>query len=63
MYNRNFQEVFELERQGRAFVFAPSASTRVKTYTMDEQAERVLYDLGLGDFAQLREKLQRFLNH
>lgn len=61
VYNQNFREVFDLEQKGRAFVFAPSASIHVGTYSMDEQAERALYDLGLRDFAQRREQLLEFL--
>lgn len=61
LYNENFQDVFALERQGVAFVFAPSAPIRVGTYTLDEAAEQELYDLGLRDFAQRREQLHQFL--
>lgn len=63
VYNRNFREVFDLEREGRAFLFAPSTAIHVGTYSMNEQAERALYDLGLRDFSARREQLQAFLNH
>lgn len=61
VYNQNFREVFDLEREGRAFVFAPGPSIHAGTYSMDEQAERALYDQGLEDFAQHREALEDFL--
>lgn len=61
-YNENFQDVFALEQQGVAFVFAPSQPIRVGTYTLDETAERELYDLGLHDFSAQRDKLMAFLS-
>ena len=60
-YNRNFRDVFELERAGKAFVFAPSCSVHVGTYSMDEKAERELYELGFSDFDARAGELRRFL--
>lgn len=61
VYNANLQDVFALEREGRAFVLAPSQPLRIGTLSMAEAAERELYDLGLADFAARRDELQRFL--
>lgn len=61
VYNANFQDVFSLERAGKAFVLAPSEPLHVSTYSMKEKAEQELYDLGLRDFAAQKEKLQSFL--
>lgn len=61
VYNENMKDVFFLERQGVAFVFAASEPIHVGTYSIKEDAERELYDLGLRDFAQQREQLQAFL--
>lgn len=61
-YNQNLQEVFALERAGTAFVLAPSEPLHVGTYSMKEEAERALYNLGLQDFAAQKEKLQDFLS-
>lgn len=61
VYNENMKDVFSLERQGIAFVFAASERIHVGTYSIKEDAERELYDLGLRDFAQQREQLQAFL--
>lgn len=61
VYNENMKDVFSLERQGVAFVFAASEPIHVGTYSIKEDAERELYDLGLRDFAQQREQLQAFL--
>ena len=62
VYNQNFQEVFALEQAGTAFVLAPSEPLHVGTYSMKEEAERALYDLGLQDFAAQKENLQNFLS-
>lgn len=51
-YRENLQEVFDLEKEGKAFVFAPSEHVKVGTYSMDEKTERILYDLGMKDFAE-----------
>ncbi len=60
-YNKNFKQVFELERQGKAFVIAPSRRLDVSTYSMDEKAEKELYQLGLDDYERVRDGLLRFL--
>ena len=61
VYNANMKDVFLLEQEGVAFVFAASEPIHVGTYSIKEGAERELYDLGLRDFAQQRERLQDFL--
>ena len=61
VYNENFKEVFALEKEGKAFVFAPSQPSSVGTYSMDEKAEQALYDLGLKDFHERKEELLEFL--
>ena len=61
-YNKNFHEVFDLEKRGKAFVFAPSRSIRVGTYSMNEKAERDLYTLGMEDFNKQRGALLNFIN-
>lgn len=60
-YNRNFQDVFSLEQEGTAFVFAPSQSIHVGTYSMREEDERALYALGMEDFSRPRPALEQFL--
>lgn len=62
VYNENLQDVFSLEREGRAFVFAVSEPIRVGTYSIQEDAERELYDLGLRDFAARKQSLLAFLS-
>ena len=60
-YRENLQEVFDLEKKGKAFVFAPSEHVKVGTYSMDEKTERILYDLGVKDFSDQEEALKRFI--
>lgn len=60
-YNQNLQEVFALEREGKAFVFAPSRPIHVGTYSMNEQTERDLYALGMEDFSKQQDALAAFM--
>lgn len=62
VYNANMKDVFSLEREGVAFVFAASEPLHVGTYTMKEEAERELYQLGLRDFAARKDELMQFLS-
>ncbi len=61
-YTKNQKEVFDLEKEGKAFVFAPSEPIKVGTYSMDEEIERKLYDLGMKDFADQQDALQQFMS-
>ena len=61
VYNDNLRDVFSLEREGTAFVFAASEPIHVGTYSMKEEAERALYDLGLRDLAARKAELLEFL--
>lgn len=61
-YAKNQKEVFDLEKEGKAFVFAPSEPIKVGTYSMDEETERKLYDLGMKDFADQQDALQQFMS-
>ena len=60
-YNQNLQQVLELEREGKAFVFAPSRPIQAGTYSMNEQTELDLYDLGMEDFSRQQEALAAFM--
>ena len=62
-YAKNQKEVFDLEKEGKAFVFAPSEAIKVGTYSMNEETERKLYDLGMKDFAERKEELGHFLGN
>lgn len=60
-YAANFRRVFELEREGRAFVFAPSRELPMSTYAMNAADNERLYELGLQDYMVLRNPLREFL--
>lgn len=60
-YTANFRRVFELEREGRAFVFAPSRELPMSTYAMNAADNERLYELGLQDYMVLRNSLREFL--
>ena len=62
VYNDNLKDVLSLEGEGVAFVFAASEPIHVGTYSMKEDAEWELYDLGLRDFAAQKEALMAFLS-
>ena len=62
-YNENLKQVFDLEKKGTAFVFAPSEKIHVGTYSMDEKAEIALYELGIKDFRSRQEELKTFLSN
>ena len=62
VYNENMKEVLSLEREGIAFVFAASEPIHVGTYSMKEEAERELYDLGVRDFSAQKGQLREFLS-
>lgn len=61
-YNENMRDVFSLEKEGKAFVFAASEPIRVGTYSMKEEAERKLYNLGKQDFLTQKQRLAQFLS-
>lgn len=61
MYRKCQKQLFELEKVGKAFIFAPSDPPKMSTYTMDPDVEQQLYDLGLKDFETLHDKLNLFL--
>ncbi|MDO5846371.1 MAG: patatin family protein [Methanocorpusculum sp.] len=53
--------VYEMERAGRAFVFAPSDMAGVTTSSSDAGLMRRLYDVGVADYEKDREALLAFL--
>lgn len=62
LYNENLRQVYDLEKQGVAFVFAASEPLQVGTYSFREKDEQALYELGLRDFAARKKELQEFLS-
>ncbi|MCR5101545.1 MAG: patatin family protein [Butyrivibrio sp.] len=62
MYAQERKEIFEMEKQGKVFLFSPSEHLAMSTYAMDENANQKLYELGLNDYANLKEELLKFMN-
>ena len=61
MYRERQERVLELEKEGKAFVFAPSRHLSMGTYTMDGNVNQRLYDLALRDYEKRKEELKAFL--
>lgn len=57
MYTRCQTLSYLLEEQGKTFIFAPSQSMKMSTFSMDLAVEEALYQLGLDDFEAGKEQL------
>lgn len=60
-YMDHFRKIFELEKEGKAFVFAPSRHLPMGTYRMNADQNQALYDLGVSDFENRAEELRLFM--
>ena len=61
MYRRCSALMRKYEKDGKAFIFAPSNPPKMSTYAKDKEIEEELYNLGLSDYDKLRDDLQEFL--
>lgn len=61
MYRQSIEDLNRYEAEGRAFVIAPSNPPKMSTFSKDPVLEQKLYDLGLSDYAALRDSLLEFL--
>lgn len=61
-YHAVIAYVKELEKEGIAFVFAPSQQGNVITTTKDSDDIREQYDLGVSDYDCRRDELREFLS-
>lgn len=59
MYGKCQQQLFDLEKEGKAFIFAPSNPPKMSTYTMDREVEQQLYDLGMKDFHDAEDRFKK----
>ena len=62
MYRREQKLMYELEKQGKAFVFAPSRHLPVGTFALDENENRAMYDLAVSDFDGRLGELADFIS-
>ena len=53
--------LFELERQGKAFIFSLETDLKISTYTMDIETNQKVYELGLQDFEDRKDALMEFI--
>ena len=60
-YRKSMQRMFDLEAEGKAFVFAPSRHLAMSTYAMNEEENLQLYQLGVQDYEERRAELEAFL--
>lgn len=61
MYRAAIEQLNSLEKEGTAFVFAPSRDLQLTTFSKDAASEQKLYDLGLEDYEAGKEALRAFL--
>lgn len=61
-YMEHFRRIFELEKEGKAFVFSPSRHLPMGTYRMNAEENQALYDLGVSDYEERAGKLKAFMN-
>ena len=60
-YTRQQHEIYKMEKEGKAFIFAPSKHLAMGTYAMDEISNKKLYDLGIKDFYDNKNAFLSFL--
>lgn len=60
-YTMSQREIYSLEADGHAMVFAPETLFDIGTYSTDPGTCRSLYELGLRDAQARREELEKFL--
>ena len=59
--NAAHKALAKLEKEGKAFVFAPSKHLNLGTFSKDAALEQKLYDLGVFDYKTQSGKLLAFL--
>lgn len=62
MYKECQDYMYELERQGKAFIFSLETDLKISTYAMDPVLNKKLYDIGVADFKKKRDALIEFMN-
>ncbi|MBQ6602020.1 MAG: patatin family protein [Eubacterium sp.] len=61
LYTEEQKELYRLEEEGKAFIFAPSAQIKMGTFSTDSKTQEKLYQLGLDDYGELKEGLAAFM--
>lgn len=60
-YRETLKWVYEMERQGKVFIFAPPEGTGVSTSTKDKDLLQKLYDRGIADYDAQKNALRSYL--
>lgn len=60
-YNLNLRKVYDLEKAGKAFIFAPETRVRTGTFSVDEKTAHELYDIGMADFRRESARLMEYI--
>ena len=61
-YQSSLNLAYQLEKEGKAFVFAPSQHLQLGTFSKDAAIEQRLYDLGISDYEKDADALKKFLS-
>lgn len=56
-----FHKVLHLEKEGKLFVFAPHQKEAVSTENMDDRVAYSMYQMGVHDYNERKEKLRAYL--
>ncbi|MCM1298349.1 MAG: patatin family protein [Firmicutes bacterium] len=60
-YNRNIEELNNLEKEGKAFIIRPSEPIKISRIEKDPQKLQAVYDLGKKDFKAVSDSLKAFI--
>ena len=61
-YQHSIDLANQLEKDGTAFIFAPSRHVPLSTFSRDAALEQELYDLGVADYNARSAALKQFLS-
>jgi predicted patatin/cPLA2 family phospholipase len=61
-YRHSVEVAANLQKEGRAFLFAPSHQVKIGTFTTDSKIMQELYDLGISDYKAQKDALRAFLD-
>lgn len=60
-YRETLKWVYQMEREGKVFIFAPPENTGVSTTTKDSDLLQKLYNRGIADYDAQREAMLSYL--
>ena len=60
-YTKSQRLAYELESQGRAFIFTPDEAVSIGTFTMNSLSNQKMYDSGVTDYANRQKQFREFM--